>query len=466
MSTRGPQVPAPLQWAEGMMLTPQHLQQSDIYWHALLSHRLAGAQPFHWGVRALALDRGRLARGDLRIERLQAILPDGLVIEHPEDAPDRALQMDLTSLQGLRPGISVRIHVGAPIRAEGAASPAAPIQRFESIRPTLATDENTGDGETEIHRMRARLRLLRGDALPGGYVTMPLLEVLCRGRGQFELTPYQPPALRIDATDFLGADAIQPALDRLARLLRHKAEELAGSGPDRGTGPAVASAESQRVIAALAAGLPRLEALAGTGAVHPFTAYLALCDVAGQMAALSADRVPPRAEGYAHEDAGPAFLHLLEAVTRAAESVQLAWDTITLDSAAPGRFAARLTRTQLSRRLLLELRGREGQPLRALRDWLELARIASEPLIPELERTRTTGAEVQALTGEEIRGLQLPVTGVLVELRNSVLDIDGRRVPAIGPDEPLVLHGPDGDGAPRAAVLYVQRSAPAATRDG
>ena len=48
-----------IQWHEGMLLAPQHFQQTSarldslVAWHTLL------AAPFSWGVRRLRIDAGR-----------------------------------------------------------------------------------------------------------------------------------------------------------------------------------------------------------------------------------------------------------------------------------------------------------------------------------------------------------------------------------------------------------------------
>jgi len=49
-------LPDAIQWSEGMMLSPQHLQQNDRYWHAHLRHRLQAVAPHYWGVLKLHVD--------------------------------------------------------------------------------------------------------------------------------------------------------------------------------------------------------------------------------------------------------------------------------------------------------------------------------------------------------------------------------------------------------------------------
>ena len=47
-------------WSEGMLVSPQHLQQADLYHERLLNERLGAAFPFAWGVSQVAIDPGAL----------------------------------------------------------------------------------------------------------------------------------------------------------------------------------------------------------------------------------------------------------------------------------------------------------------------------------------------------------------------------------------------------------------------
>ena len=50
------ELPEAIQWSEGMLLSPQHMQQNDIYWQRQFSHLFALMQPHGWGLADLAFD--------------------------------------------------------------------------------------------------------------------------------------------------------------------------------------------------------------------------------------------------------------------------------------------------------------------------------------------------------------------------------------------------------------------------
>src|SRR5262245_60543582 len=129
------QLPEAIQWSEGMLLSPQHLQQNDIYWQQQLCHVFASVQPNYWGVVDLQVNPIDLVSGTLAIDRLHCVMPDGLVVQHPRPG-DAPLRLDLAALKW-DDGKDRRIHLAVPLRAEGAASRRSAIQRYGSVPGVL-----------------------------------------------------------------------------------------------------------------------------------------------------------------------------------------------------------------------------------------------------------------------------------------------------------------------------------------
>ena len=129
-----------LQWSEGMMLSPQHFQQNDIYWQQQLRHLMAQLQPYYWGVLDIAIDEALLRDGKVRIDRLRCVMPDGLVVQHEAATQDEVLYIDIADRDELKEQKPVRIHAAVPVRAEGAASQSSAIQRYASVAGELEVD--------------------------------------------------------------------------------------------------------------------------------------------------------------------------------------------------------------------------------------------------------------------------------------------------------------------------------------
>ena len=69
--------PEPVVWSEGLLMAPQHLQQSDRYHERRLAARLDALEPLNWGVLHLEFDRSALGRGEIGLQEFVGILPGG-----------------------------------------------------------------------------------------------------------------------------------------------------------------------------------------------------------------------------------------------------------------------------------------------------------------------------------------------------------------------------------------------------
>ena len=58
-----PPIPERIQWHEGLLLAPQHFQQTQARTDALVSWHGLAATPLAWGVRHMEIDPGLLANG-------------------------------------------------------------------------------------------------------------------------------------------------------------------------------------------------------------------------------------------------------------------------------------------------------------------------------------------------------------------------------------------------------------------
>ena len=115
-------IPQAVLWHEGMLLAPQHFQEAAHRTESLLAYRLAAACPYPWGIARLAVDRSALIGGLFRVDELEAVLPDGLLVVHP-GAEDRPLELDLAVRdQDVRSGPRV-VHLA--VAARGGRPPAA-----------------------------------------------------------------------------------------------------------------------------------------------------------------------------------------------------------------------------------------------------------------------------------------------------------------------------------------------------
>src|SRR5258708_16855333 len=64
-------------WTEGLFMTPQHLQQSDLYHEALLHARMHAVAKYDWGLTGCQFDERALSAGQLKLVKCHRFFPHG-----------------------------------------------------------------------------------------------------------------------------------------------------------------------------------------------------------------------------------------------------------------------------------------------------------------------------------------------------------------------------------------------------
>lgn len=213
-------------WGEGQFLRPQHFQLQDAYHEWRLAEVASSLHPYAWGLRKLSVDIDALANGVLRIEHLQLILPDGEMVNAPQDDP---LPSPI-SLHHTEAGVSeITFHaVMAPVRTTGSnftaqsegSDGAARFVQKNQVTPDLFTQ--AAESETAVLQKVVRIQ---ADAEPRDHlVSLPLCRVRRTATGGFELdTRFMAPSISIEANP-----AMRNSLRRLLDTLQAKVSALYG----------------------------------------------------------------------------------------------------------------------------------------------------------------------------------------------------------------------------------------------
>ncbi|HSK40235.1 MAG TPA: type VI secretion system baseplate subunit TssK [Arenibaculum sp.] len=378
-------IPDPVQWHEGMLLSPHHFQQAWLRQEALLHYRLAQLVPFHFGVVRVAHDPALLVEGVFRVTALEAVMPDGLIVAHP--SPDGAdLEIDLRPIAGTLQDTPTPVHAVVPVYRPGSCMHDGKLARYRSLDGEKVVDENTGEDEQELPRLRPRLALHVGERAPQKFTALPLARIVYRDE-QFRIEEYEPPRIAMPQDSPLTLTCRQ-----VSRRLREKAAFLAQRmrAPPGSVG-AVTLAESRAAIQCLVAGLPQLDAVLDAARPHPFQLYTILCGVAGHLSPLGPGMVPPIFDPYDHLDVRASFAAVLAFIERMIEVVSETFTTVAfkLDGA---RFTLRMEPAWLERDLLIGVRLRQGQSEQEVDGWVNECLIATEGLTGNLIQRRVRGA--------------------------------------------------------------------------
>lgn len=405
------EIPESIQWHEGLLLTPQHFQQLSLRQESLLQYVAGAIAPFNWGVRRFEWDAAGLAGGRLRVLRLDAVMPDGLVVSYGARSGKELgvgeLSVDLAPhAERLKGGGSVTVYLAVAARD---AEPAARGKdgRYLSVEGDPVADEQTGDGGLVIPRLRPHLKLAAGDPPGKNHVSFPLARVRHSGAA-LTLEGFIPPALAVARDSALGrmcSDA--------ARHMREKAmflaDRLRGASGGMGGGSAGARAvldrETEALVRCLVAPLPQIEAVLATGVTHPYLVYLAFCAAAGQVATMGGNLEPPLFHAYDHDDLAATFMEVLGYIRGKVEAGAASSFTVHAfryeDGEGGGVYSIDFDPAWATKRLVLGMRARPGVNETQLTDWGKDCIIGSRALMDALRRNRVRGARRSLIERDE-----------------------------------------------------------------
>lgn len=286
-------------------------------------------------------------------------------------------------------------------------------------------------------------RVLEMEAiLPDGLV----VRVVYRNEA-FVLSDYAPPVLQVGTHSPVGR-----LCSDMCRRIREKALYLADrAGVISGSSTHPLVQESTAEIRSLVTGLPPLEAMLSTGVCHPFSLYLALCNMVGHMAAFSTGGAPPLLPRYDHDDCMIAFNEARYYVDRMLDRVKETLVGIPFhleDNKFTLELQERMTDVP---RLILGVRAPASMSAADVAEWLDRSLIASRRRIDMLWDMRVGGAARRVVEPEDKVGITPSRGTVLFTVENDPQ--------YIVPGDVLEIWNPDNRSSrhkPSEVTLYVQ----------
>jgi len=314
-------------WSEGMLVSPQHLQQADLYHERLLNQRLAALAPQTWGIVALDLDQGALGADQLRVSHFVGILPDGLHLAFAAgdaEAPaSRPIGSHFPAAQA-----TLEVFLAVPKERDGVASvaaenpgddPPAPARGFRRTR-FQAVSQSVGDltGESpdlSIAFAQRNVSVLFGDEARDDFDSLKIAEIVRNASGALAVSEaFIPSVLSCSASPFLMG-----GVRRLLALMTAKQRQLSQERRQRDAATVEFGAnEVTRYLqlAALNAAIPLLAHAGREGELGPRELYLSLIQTAGQLSTLAADVDVSSLPAFAFSDLRATFEELFALLTQ------------------------------------------------------------------------------------------------------------------------------------------------------
>jgi type VI secretion system protein ImpJ len=309
-------------WSEGMLVSPQHLQQSDLYHERLLDERLAAAFPYAWGVAKVAVDPGALGAEQVRLATFVGVLPDGLYLAFEggdaECPPARPIQGHFPPTQQ---ALDVYLGVakereGVPSLGDGTAVSADPrTVRTRYRTATRQVSDATGMAEDmQMSYAERNVVLLFGDEPRTDFDTIKIAEIVRETSGRLVVNDaYIPPVLQVEASPFI-MESVRRTLGLMTAKQRQLADERRQRGP---SAVEFNAADITRFLQlhTLNTAVPVLTELGRGGDMSAKSLYLFLVQVAGQLLTFVADEDPSKFPPFVYTDLRSTFEEVFARLT-------------------------------------------------------------------------------------------------------------------------------------------------------
>lgn len=394
---------APIQWHEGMMLSPHHFQQSELRIHQVLIHQIRLLSSHHWGIQHLKIDPIVLPDGLIRVLELEALMPDGFIVQYSINMPNvPALELDISPYRESKD--SIQISCAIPKLNTGSATVSSGNARYLSYEDSNIMDLNTNDNPINIPRLFPKIFLHVGEEHPQNALSFPLLKTKFID-GAFNKLDYTPPCFYLHKESKLWLK-----ISDIAQKIRGKAIYLSERWGNQIGTPMLQ--ETSSVLRALLIGLPSLEVLLHGPAVHPYQLFLKLSEILGSLSTLLLGQVPPVIPGYEHNNINGSFSNLLILIEKYIESIDVLFVSIPFYKKSR-LFYLPLKKEYMAEKFYIGVKGIKGMTENKIEEWFQDAIIASDFAIDKARERRITGAPRRLLQNEELYEL-MPSRNVLV----------------------------------------------------
>ncbi|MEM7137423.1 MAG: type VI secretion system baseplate subunit TssK [Myxococcota bacterium] len=299
--------PSRVIWSEGLLMTPQHMQQLDRFHEGRLNARLDAIDHESWGVLACELDMTALDSGMVAIGHFEGVLPDGTPIAFDstsrEAPPSRPAEEHLAPHQavlevfvGLARTHESRNNVGA---TKGA------LTRYYATSD-MAHDRFGEAQPQDVEVACSNVRLLFGDEPREDYTAIKIAEIRRAADGRLVLSDdYIVPCLRASASAVLAR-----SLDGLLTSMNARRNALLQTVRQRDDSTVEFSAADVTrylLLATVNSYLPVLRHAVVAGDFSAKEIYLLLSRLAGQLSTFSTEFDPNDVPRFVYEDLRSTF---------------------------------------------------------------------------------------------------------------------------------------------------------------
>jgi type VI secretion system protein ImpJ len=397
MNRNKPSLPYGVRWYEGMLLTPQHFQQSEKFNFSERHFWASALSPFSWGIISLDYDENQLINGIFHVKTCKAIFSDGLLYDYLPGISTE-LKFDLTDFKDeMRTS-----QKGLVLRVPKVLDPSLQTEdkRFLSNFSTEEFDDDKVDNLITVERKIPNVSLaLEGDH-KGLYSEIRLIEVIFDGE-RFVATDFHPPAFNL-----LPKSKINERIRQIITTLREKtiylSDKLKISQRDRKESGVD---EKLFLFVFLSQVLTELEAQTSFE-IMPAELYSTIVRLSGTVSHISNFSAPPFSGNYNHSDIVTSFEPHLMMIESALGSLTRSHTLIEFDR-QENSFNIDLSQYHDLKRIIVVIEYSNETGTVSSKSLLDQALISNKEMIDDLRRKRTLGVPRYILTTAERESLDI-----------------------------------------------------------
>lgn len=393
-------------WTQGMLVSPQHMQQQDSYHDKAREARFGEVAPDSWGVAHVVRNDAALGEGKVQIDALRATLPSGLRIAvgtGDGEAPPETQVLSRHLGEHFLPGQSVLpIYVAVATVQDGAANCAtegAPEdhQRYVLRQRAVAEQMQGVSAAVRVAFAVPHVRLAFADELTGTEEALCVGELLRDAHGALRWSStHVPPCLHVGVSAY-----VMDNLRRILTVCASRERHLAAACRQRklAAHPLQAEDVGQFLqLSAVRAALPLLLELAHNPGLAPRAACLLLAQALGHLSILADEAGPTTLPRPQHRDLAPTFAAAFAAADAyLATKVAQSYVRLPLRNNGANMFVCQDLAAHLDRpaSFVLAVRCADASSELAQR-WGRFARVAAVAELPYLEQVAMEGITLRA----------------------------------------------------------------------
>ncbi len=445
MTTVSPiSVPPLVQWYEGQLLYPQHYQQMHTELEIRGLYYLSISCPWFWGVRSYQIDPALLAAGKVSLKSVDALMPDGSIVQKIEGAP-LDISVEVESLKEKISTEPVTLYLAVVARNSGTSVVSGEDARYISLESAPTADLNTGTDSITLALLKIKPFLVATfGVLPSHYVGFPLAKLQYLNN-MYTVGEFLPPTTLVSTLP-----SVMQRFSKLIASMRGQATYLSERIQSlivQDVGPVFQ--HYIQIYNILVEQMPALEVLYQAEALHPFTLYRALCTAAGGLSKTSKGKLPPVFPTYDHNNLLANFSPVMDYLE---EAVSTIWSpAVAVPFAETNGIFSLITKGEWLQDSLLTvgITLLDQQPAADVIEWIKGAIICSSSVAQSVRERRVLGAERTLVE-------QVPQLGLVISSRQILaqLTLDKEYIKE---NDALMIFNPSGtsENQPREIILYV-----------